>query len=325
MTRVLVTGAAGFIGSHLCEAFVAAGAEVLALDDLSAGSRDNLEALRGERRFELVVGDVLEAPLVDRLASTCDSVVHLAATVGVMQVLRHPLSAIRTIVNGTDIVLAAAHRHRHTRVVVVSSSEVYGKNPARSTEDTDMIAGPATVTRWAYGAGKRVDEFLALAYWQQHQLPVVLPRLFNTVGPRQSAAYGMVLPRLVGQALRGEQLTVFGDGSQSRCFLHVSDAVRAILGLHEHPDAVGRPFNVGSPEQVTIGELAQRVLRITGSTSTIRLVPYRDAYGDNYEEVPHRYPDTTQIQQLLGWHPAYSLDDTIAATVAAHRAHPVPA
>lgn len=320
MRRILVTGAAGFIGSYLCEEFLGRGDQVTALDDLSAGSLDNLASVRGERRFEFVCGSVLDHRLVDRLVGACDSVVHMAAVVGVRQAVDRPLRVLHTIINGTDTVLAAAQRHGSQRVVIASSSEVYGKNPGLLHEEAETILGSTAIPRWSYGAAKAADEYLGLAYWREHGLPVVLPRLFNTVGPRQSPAYGMVLPRLVRQALRGEELTVYGDGGQSRCFCHVSDAVRAIVALHDHPDAVGRVFNVAAPESVTILDLAERVIRVTGSASRVRLVPYQEVYGERFEETRQRRPDITRINGLLGWWPRLSLDDTVVATVAAARA-----
>jgi UDP-glucose 4-epimerase len=315
MPTVLVTGGAGFIGSHLCEALLARGDEVVVLDDLSSSSRDNLARVDGEAALDVVVGSVLDEDLVDALAARCALTVHLASAVGVRMIVDDPVRSVRTIVGGTDAVLRAALRHRHHRVLLASSSEVYGRNPLPLDEDADRVFGPTTVNRWSYGTAKAVDEFLAFGFWSRHGLPTVVARLFNTVGPRQSPAYGMVLPRLVDQALAGEDLTVYGDGTQTRTFCHVLDAVPALLALLDHPDTAGRPFNVGSTEEVAIGELARRIIERTGSRARIRWVPYTEAYGAEFEETDRRRPVTDRIRATLGWTPSYSLDDIIDSIV----------
>ncbi len=319
MSRILVTGGAGFIGSHLCEALVARGDEITCLDDLSTGRTHNLDHLARRPELRFVEGSVLDGKLVEQLISSSDSVIHLASTVGVRRVLEDPLTALRTIVDGTQTILDRADPGRH-RILIASSSEVYGKNQARLREDADIVMGPTTTPRWTYGAGKAIAEMFALAHHHARGLPIVIARLFNTVGPRQSPAYGMVLPRFIDQALRGEPLTVYGDGEQSRCFCHVSDAVRALIGLHDHPRVIGQVVNVASPERVTILDLAERVVAATRSSSDLRFISHVDVFGNQFEETPHRDPDITRIGELIGWRPEMSLNDTIAATITATRA-----
>lgn len=309
----MVTGGAGFIGSHLCEALVARGDHVVVVDDLSTSSGANLDRLRGNAGFELVTGSVLDRELLDRVAARCDWTAHLAAAVGVRLIMAEPLRSLRTIVQGTESVLSAAHRHGHRKVLFASTSEIYGDNPETLNEDARRILGPTTVARWSYGTAKAVDEFLAFAYHAERSLPVVVARLFNTVGPRQSAAYGMVLPRFVDQALLGEDLTVYGDGTQTRCFCHVSDAVPALLGLADHPGAVGLPFNVGSTEEISILDLARRVINLTGSSSRIRHVDFQQAHPLAFADIARRRPDTGRVRALLGWQPRLPLDAVIGA------------
>lgn len=313
--RVLVTGGAGFIGSHLTEALVARGDTVTVLDDLSTGSARNLDGVCDQRRAALVVGSVVDRELVDRLVDGVDAVVHLASPVGVELIVQEPLRSIFTMIHGTEAVLEAARRRR-TKVLIASTSEVYGKNTDVLDEEADRVIGPTTVPRWAYANAKAIDEHLAFGYWTEHHVPTVVLRFFNTVGPRQSGAYGMVLPRFVGQALRGEDLTVFGDGTQRRCFCHVSDTVRAVVTLLDQPSAVGNAFNIASQEEVTIGELAERVLRHTGSASGIRTIPLRAHFGTHFEDMVRRRPDTRKVRSLTGWAPEYSLDATIRDVVA---------
>jgi nucleoside-diphosphate-sugar epimerase len=312
--HVLVTGGAGFIGSHLSEALLGRGETVTVLDDLSTGSEENLAAVRDDDRLELVVGSVLDRPLVTRLVSSADSVVHLASPVGVGLIVDDPLGSMHTIIHGTESVLDAAIGH-HTKVLVASTSEVYGKNPARLDEEADHVLGATSVPRWVYATAKAIDEYLALGYWKVHRVPTVVLRFFNTVGPRQTGAYGMVLPRFVSQALLGEDLTVYGDGTQRRCFCHVDDTVRAVLSLHDDVRAVGGVYNVASDEEIAIGDLARRVIEHTGSASGIRQVTFEDRYGTHFEDVDRRRPDTTRIRALTGWTPRFRLDDTIDAIV----------
>ncbi|HEY81587.1 MAG TPA: NAD-dependent epimerase/dehydratase family protein [Anaerolineae bacterium] len=306
--RVLITGGAGFIGSHLAETLLDAGLQVAVLDDLSTGRFENIAHLTGHPNFSFAIDSITNAIVLDRLASESDAIIHLAAAVGVKLVVEQPVHTIETNIMGAEAVLKAAARYR-AKVIIASTSEVYGKGahvPFR--EDDDVVLGPTSRTRWAYAASKMVDEFLALAYHQKYDLPVVIARLFNTVGPRQTGRYGMVVPRFVRQALAGEPITVYGDGSQSRCFCDVSDTVRALKALLSHEEAVGKVFNVGSTEEVAILELAQRIKALTGSDSSIRFVPYAEAYAPGFEDMQRRVPDTTRIQSVTGWRPRYDLD-----------------
>ncbi len=321
--RVLITGGAGFIGSHLAEALIEAGKEVTVLDNLSTGRFENIEHLVGRPRFHFAIDTITNEVVLDRLASECQVIVHLAAAVGVQLIVERPVHTIETNVMGTEAVLQAAARYR-AKVLIASTSEVYGKGVrVPFSEDDDVVLGPTNKSRWAYAASKMVDEFLALAYHREKDLPVVIARLFNTVGPRQRGRYGMVIPRFVEQALRGEPITVYGDGLQSRCFCDVSDVVRAFMGLIEHPQAVGRVFNVGSTEEITILDLARRVKAVTGSASPIEFIPYDQAYAPGFEDMRRRVPDTGRIRALLGWEPRVSLDEILARVAAAMEKRPL--
>jgi UDP-glucose 4-epimerase len=313
--RYLVTGGAGFIGSHLVEELVARGDEVSVLDNFSTGGPGNLASVQGS--VAIVNGSVLDPLIVDQLVSQADIVVHLAAAVGVRTVVEQPLSSFTTNIRGSEVVLEAAYRYRR-KVLMASTSEVYGKsNAVPFREDADSVYGSASISRWGYAISKRADEVLAFAYHRERDLPVVIVRLFNTVGPRQTGAYGMVLPNFVDQAVAGEPLPVHGDGAQSRCFCHVSDVVDALLRLLAEPDAEGQVFNVGSTEEVTIRELAERVIRAAGSSSEIRFVPYDEAFPEGFEDMHRRVPDISKIGSLIGWKPAESLDDIISELVSA--------
>lgn len=312
--RYLVTGGAGFIGSHLTESLLARGDAVVALDNLSTGDPRNLDAVRGHRNFRFVPGSVLDDLLVDELVDGCDVVVHLAAAVGVRLIVEQPLRSLRTNIRGTETVLEAVHRYRK-KALVASTSEVYGKNSGVLHERSDRILGPPSVGRWAYSTSKAVDEIIALAYWRERQIPTVVVRFFNTVGPRQTGTYGMVIPRFVAQALLGDELTVYGDGSQTRCFCDVADVVRAVLALIDEPRATGEVFNVGSTEEVTIGGLAERIVAAAGSESGIRHVPYEEVYGDQYEDMLHRVPDISKVGNLIGWAPSHDLESIIKRTI----------
>jgi len=315
----LVTGGAGFIGSHLVAHLLGQARFVTVLDDLSTGSFDNISTFVDHPRFRFAIDSITNESVLDRLASEAGTIVHLAAAVGVKLIVEEPVRTIETNVLGTELLLRAARRYR-AKVVLASTSEVYGKGArVPFSEEDDLLLGPSSKSRWGYAASKLVDEFLALAYWREHGLEVLILRLFNTVGPRQTGLYGMVLPRFVSQALSGRNLTVYGDGSQRRCFCDVRDVVPAISGLAEHPQAVGKVFNVGSDEEISIRELAERVIRKTSSASKVELVPYGEAYSPGFEDLQRRLPDCSRLRKLLGWSPAYSLDETIDA-VAEHLA-----
>jgi UDP-glucose 4-epimerase len=314
-TTYLVTGGAGFIGSHLAEALLARGDRVIALDDLSTGSLDNLRRVADHPLLEVVTGSVRDELVVDELMHRCDSVIHLAAAVGVRLIIDEPLRSFSTNIRGSEVVIGAAHRYQR-HILVASTSEVYGKNTSDVLSETaDRVLGPTTIARWAYSTAKAVDEILAITYHRERGLPSVVVRLFNTVGPRQSPAYGMVLPTLVGQALLGEPLTVHGDGLQSRCFCHISDVVDALLRLIDNRRAVGEVFNIGSTREITILDLAKLVVERTGSSSTIELVPYSQAYHAGFEDMRRRVPDIAKIEKFVGWRPRRTLEEILDDTV----------
>ena len=316
--RVLVTGGAGFIGSHLCEELLRRGYEVWALDDLSTGRVENLRTFELNPRFRFLEGNVMDSSLVHGLVAQCDRVHHLAAAVGVKYVLENPLRSLLTNIRGTEIVLEACSAHSR-KVMVASSSEVYGKGvTVPFSEDDDRLMGPTHKLRWSYAAGKAVDECLAQAYFQQHRLPVVIVRCFNTCGPRQSSAYGMVIPNMVQRALRNDPILVFGDGQQSRCFSAVHDVVRGALLLMDRPDAEGEVFNLGSDEEVTVLELAQRIKRACQSDSPIEFVPYEQVYGQSFEDMRRRVPDLGKIRRFTGYRPLISLDRLLEITIRDH-------
>ena len=309
--RILVTGGAGFIGSHLCDRLLKSGHSVTALDDLSTGSLDNLRDARAHARFKFVRGSVLDLGLTQRLVDRSHAVVHLAAAVGVLLVVNSPVRTIETNIRGTEVILEAAAR-RKVPVLLASTSEVYGKGVrVPFSEDDDTLLGPPDHGRWAYAASKLVDEFLALAYWRERGLPVVIARLFNTVGPRQTGRYGMVVPRLVTQALAGGPLTVFGDGRQTRSFAHVDDVTRALEKLLVARRARGRSVNVGSDEELSIGALARLVQRRVNPKAAITRVPYRRVYGEGFEDLRRRVPDLSRIRSLIGWKPRHRIEDII--------------
>lgn len=317
--HILVTGGAGFIGSHLCETFVTQGHDVVAVDNLSTGRIQNLINLQTSPNFQFVRETILNAQVLDRLASQASLIVHLAAVVGVKLIVEDPVHTIKTNILGTEAVLAAANRYG-CKVLVASSSEVYGKGvdvPFR--EDDDSLMGPTSHSRWAYAASKAIDEFLGLAYQRQFGLPVVIMRFFNTVGPRQTGRYGMVVPRFVRQALKGKPLEVYGDGQQSRCFGHVADVVRAVAQLAEHPNAIGQVFNIGSTEEVSIHELAHRVIDLTDSASEIQYIPYDQAYAPGFEDMRRRVPSIEKIRRLIGFQPTYSLNQILESVIAYER------
>jgi UDP-glucose 4-epimerase len=311
LTRVLITGGAGFVGSHLAEALLERGDEVFILDNLSTGSFDNVVHLKGHPRFHYTIESVTNEPVLAELVDRCDMVVHLAAAVGVKLIVEQPVHTIETNVHGTEVVLKVANKKKKL-VLIASTSEVYGKSvdvPFR--EDADLVLGATTKHRWAYACSKMIDEFLALAYWKERKLPVIVVRLFNTVGPRQTGQYGMVIPNFVRQALAGQPITVFGDGTQSRSFTYVGDVVRAMVALINEPRAVGQVFNIGNGEEITIGDLAAKIKSMTGSRSEIVTIPYDQAYEAGFEDMPRRVPDISRIKALVGYAPTVHLDETL--------------
>ena len=313
--RYLVTGGAGFIGSHLTEALLARGHAVVVLDDFSTGRAENLERAGGHPDLEVVAGSVLDELLVDDLAAGCGVIVHLAAAVGVQLIVEQPLRSFTTNVGGSQRVVEAAHRHG-CRVLFASSSEIYGRNTdVPLAETADSLLGSPTVSRWAYGVAKAVDEILASTYHRERGLHATVVRLFNTVGPRQSPAYGMVVPRLVRQAVRGEPLTVYGDGGQTRSFCHVADALDGLLRLLAAPESNGEVFNLGGEDEVSILELARRVVDLAGSSSEIQLIPYEQAYPAGFEDLRRRVPDTSKLRALTGWAPTRALDEILTEAI----------
>jgi UDP-glucose 4-epimerase len=312
----LVTGGSGFIGSHLADALLARGDSVVALDNLSTGRLANLDPAKQHPRLRFVHGSVLDELIVDELTNQCDVVVHLAGAVGVKLIVEQPLRSLTTNIRGSEIVIEAAHRYRR-KILLASTSEVYGRNSSGPLhEESDRILGSPSVVRWAYSAAKTVDEILANAYHRERGLPAVVARLFNTVGPRQSPAYGMVIPRLIRQALRGEPVTVFGNGRQTRCFAHVADVIVAILLLLDDDAAVGETFNIGCSDEISILDLAGLVISRCDSRSPIQLIPYEQAYESGFEDMERRVPDTTKLRSSTGWSPRYCLDDILRDMIA---------
>jgi UDP-glucose 4-epimerase len=319
MRHNLITGGAGFIGSHLAEALLARGEKVTVIDDLSTGSVRNIDLHRNHPHYSYHIASIMDRPLMTELVDRCDRVFHLAAAVGVRLIVERPVASIETNIRGTEIVLELAARKLRP-VLIASSSEVYGKGVRIPfSEDDDVLLGPSTRPRWSYACSKMIDEFLALAYWQERRMPVVIARLFNTVGPRQAAQYGMVIPRFVRQALANEPLTVYGDGSQTRAFVHVSDTVRALVGLMDCDAAAGQVFNVGSTEEITIADLARLIIARTGSTSTLQFLPFEQAYDANFEDLTRRVPDLTRISRLIGFQPSFTIEQVIDQVITHER------
>jgi UDP-glucose 4-epimerase len=314
--RALITGGAGFVGSHLADRLLEQGHEVLVLDNLSTGSIDNIAHLKDHPRFHYTIDTVTNEPVLAEHVDRADVVVHLAAAVGVKLIVERPVHTIETNVHGTEVVLKHANKKRKL-VLIASTSEVYGKSadvPFR--EDADLVLGPTSKHRWAYACSKLIDEFLALAYWKEKKHPVIIVRLFNTVGPRQTGHYGMVIPTFVRQALANEPITVFGDGTQSRSFTYVGDVVRAMVALINEPKAVGQVFNIGNSREITIGELAERIKSMTGSSSPIVRIPYDQAYEAGFEDMPRRVPAISKIDALVGYAPTVDLDEILARVIA---------
>lgn len=317
--KILITGGAGFVGSHLADKLIGQGHEITVIDDLSTGRYSNVEHLEGHERFRLIIDTVLNASLMEELIRDSDRVFHMASAVGVRLIMEQPVKTIETIFHGTDVVLKFCSRYRK-RVLVPSTSEVYGKGtsiPFR--EEDDLLTGATDKHRWAYACAKTLDEFLALAHWKETRLPVVVVRLFNTVGPRQTGQYGMVVPRFVHSAIRNEPITVFGDGTQQRCFGHVLDVVEGLSKLLETPECFGQVINLGNNEEVSILGLAEKAIEITGSKSEIRYIPYEEAYGDGFEDMRRRVPGLEKAKKLIGYQPTRSLTDIINDVAAEYR------
>jgi UDP-glucose 4-epimerase len=311
----LITGGAGFIGSHLADALLARGNRVTIIDDLSTGSMANIRHLRENGRFKYVIDTMLNPPLLAELVDDADAIFHLAAAVGVKLIVESPVRTIETNVRATELILSVASKKKK-KVLITSTSEVYGKNAVVPfTEESDLVLGATTRGRWSYACSKAIDEFYAIAYWRERHLPTVVVRLFNTVGPRQTGRYGMVIPRFVSQALSNEPITVYGDGTNSRCFTHVSDAVRALISLMETDVAVGQVFNVGNTEEIRILDLAERVRAMTGSRSEIVFVPYAVAYEENFEDMPRRVPCLEKIGRTIGWAPTIGLTEILESVI----------
>ena len=309
--KVLITGGAGFIGSHLSEEMLKGGHEVIVLDDLSTGRYDNVSHLLENKKFEFVEGNILDDTLVDKLVERADAIFHLAAAVGVDLIVKKPLESLTTNIKGSEVVLDAALRYRK-KILITSTSEIYGKNAnGPLKEDDDRILGSPLKTRWSYSTAKAVDEMLAYIYWKEKNVPSVIVRLFNTVGPRQTGTYGMVMPRFIQQALKNEPITVYGSGKQSRCFLHVKDAVNALIKLIHDPKAVGEVFNIGSQEEISINLLAEEIITSCKSKSEIVYIPYDKAYEYGFEDMQRRVPDITKINKLVGFKPTFTLSEII--------------
>lgn len=317
--QMLITGGAGFIGSHLAEALLARGHSVTAVDDLSTGRFENIAHLADNPNFQFIYETVTNETVMDRLVSTSQVIFHLAAAVGVELIVKDPVRTMETNIQGSEMVLRLARRYRR-KVLLASTSEVYGKNtlvPFR--EDADRVMGPTTKNRWSYAESKAIDEFLGLAYHKQFDVPVVICRFFNTVGPRQTGTYGMVIPRFVQQALAGQPLTLYGTGDQTRCFCNVKDTVRAVVGLAERPEAVGEIYNVGSQEEITMRALAERVLARTGSDAGVVSIPYDEAYEVGFEDMLRRVPSIAKVNAAIGWQPTINLDETLDEVIAYFR------
>jgi UDP-glucose 4-epimerase len=313
--RTLLTGGAGFVGSHLAERLLDLNHEVIVIDDLSTGSMDNITPLKGRRGFEYVIDSVMNEPLMAELVDRADVVFHLAAAVGVKLIVEAPVRTIETNVHGTEVVLKHASK-KGKLVVIFSTSEVYGKSTAVPfNEDADLVMGATPKHRWAYACSKAIDEFLALAYYRERKLPVIVVRLFNTVGPRQTGRYGMVIPNFVRQAIAGEPITVFGDGTQTRSFTDVGDVIEGLIRLVGAPEAVGQVFNIGNTEEISILDLARRVKAMARSSSDIVLIPYDQAYDAGFEDMPRRVPDLTKLAALIGYRPKVQLDETLARVI----------
>jgi UDP-glucose 4-epimerase len=320
--RALITGGAGFIGSHLADELLGRGHQAIVLDNLSTGRLENIRHLKTHPGFQFVQGDILDETLVDSLVQNCDAVFHLAAAVGVELIVKNPLHSLTTNIRGSEIIFKTASRYMK-KVLITSTSEIYGKNVnAPLREDDDRILGSPLKSRWAYSTSKAVDEILAYSYWREKQLPTVIIRLFNTVGPRQTGAYGMVIPRFILQALRNEPITIYGTGKQSRCFVFVADVVQALVDVMGHPQAVGGVFNMGSQEEISMEDLARLIVEKTRSKSPLIYIPYDKAYEEGFEDMLRRVPDTSRIRDLIGFQPRHNLNQIIDKIIESYRAEP---
>ncbi|OGG01222.1 MAG: nucleoside-diphosphate sugar epimerase [Candidatus Glassbacteria bacterium RIFCSPLOWO2_12_FULL_58_11] len=314
--RALITGGAGFIGSHLSGKLLNLGYQVTIIDDLSTGTLENIQHLTGQENFTFAIENILNETVMDRLIYECDIIFHLAASVGVELIVSHPVAVIQTNILGTEMVLKIANRYKK-KTLLTSTSEIYGKsNKVPFTEEDDSLMGPTTKNRWSYACSKAVDEFLALAYYHEKKLPVVIARLFNTVGPRQTGRYGMVIPRFVAYALKNEPIPVYGDGKQTRCFTYVDDTIEFITRLSRIPEAEGQIYNVGNTQEITIRELADKIRAMVGSTSEIRLVPYDQAFAEGFEDMLKRRPDITKVSGCTDYQPKYGLDSILEQVIA---------
>jgi len=318
--KALITGGAGFIGSHLADCLVGQGDQVILLDDLSTGRLENIEHLQARSDVEFVLGSILNPDLVDHVVSRVDVVYHLAAAVGVQLIVNRPLESLMTNIRGTETIFEKAHKYGK-RTIVTSTSEIYGKNTSdRLSEEDDRILGSPLKSRWSYSEAKAIDEILAYTYWREKGLETVIVRLFNTVGPRQTGSYGMVVPRFVSQALRDLPITIFGDGNQTRCFCFVGDVVDGLVALGENPGAFGRVFNLGSTEEISIRALAERVVGLSDSKSQLEFISYDQAYEEGFEDMPRRVPDIARARDLVGFDPQVGLDEIIRSVIADQRA-----
>lgn len=313
--NILVTGGAGFIGSHLCDELLERGNRVIAIDNLSTGSHDNISHMLGRTDFEFVLGSILNADLMDDLASRVDAIYHLAAAVGVKLIVEKPLESLATNIRGSEVVFEKAHKYG-CKVLVTSTSEIYGKNTSdKLGEDDDRILGSPLKSRWSYSEAKAIDEILAYTYWKEKGLGTVIVRLFNTVGPRQTGSYGMVIPRFVTQAVRNEPITIYGDGTQTRCFCYVGDVVGALIDLLDRTEAYGKVFNLGGTEEISMEELAHRIVDLAGSTSKVKYISYEEAYEEGFEDMVRRVPDISRARQFVGFSPKVPLDEIIKIVI----------
>lgn len=315
MKKILITGGAGFIGSHLVEELLNRGEEVFVIDDLSTGSLENVKHLENNKRFHITIDTILNRTSMERLVAECDEIYHLAAAVGVKYIIENPLLSLQINIRGTEIVLELANQYKR-KTLIASTSEVYGKHKHSPLKESDnSVLGPTTIWRWSYSCAKAIDEFMALAYYREKKLPVVIVRFFNTVGPRQTGKYGMVIPRFIKQALLGHNITVYGDGKQTRSFTWVGDVVKGIIDLMDYKDSVGEVFNIGDGREISIDEVAKRIKRMTNSSSKVVYIPYEKAYEAGFEDMRRRVPDIAKIQKLIGYKPTVGLDEILKRTI----------